>query len=131
MSAATIAKVDVVPVAGCHVDPPSVETSTPATRPPMSDAVPVAVTEVPLAIAAPAAGDVIVVVGAVVSADFVAATRPLIRVDGCALMSASRLTVACCIRGSAAAPAPSCVWSRPHAHWMLPAENTRAPEAAR
>src|SRR3954453_3383213 len=39
----------VVPVAGCHVAPPSVETSTPATTPPLSEAVPEIVSSVPSA----------------------------------------------------------------------------------
>src|SRR4051794_5723485 len=37
----------VVPDAGCHVAPPSVETSTPATTPPVSLAVPEMITGVP------------------------------------------------------------------------------------
>jgi hypothetical protein len=53
-------------VTGCHVDPPSVDTSTPATTPPPeSVAVPLMVTVAPFAIAAPATGDVMVDVGAV------------------------------------------------------------------
>ena len=118
-------------MAGCQDAPPSVDTSTPATRPPTSVAVPLTVTVVPLAIDAPDAGVLIVATGPVVSVDAVAATRPVIRVAGCAFMSARRLTVACCMRGSAAAPAPSCSWSRPHAHWIEPAENTSAPLGAR
>ena len=38
---------EVVPVAGCHVEPPSTDTSTPATTPPVSLAVPVTVTGTP------------------------------------------------------------------------------------
>ena len=57
---------DVVPVAGCHVFPLSVETSTPATTPPPeSDAVPVIVTGVPLVSVVPVVGAVILDVGAV------------------------------------------------------------------
>jgi hypothetical protein len=55
-----------VPVAGCQVVPPSVETSTPATTPPPeSVAVPEIVTGVPSAKLAPGAGLVIVDAGAV------------------------------------------------------------------
>src|SRR5262245_63219952 len=46
------------PAAGCQVVPPSVETSTPPTRPPVSDAVPLIVTTVFCGIEAPGAGDV-------------------------------------------------------------------------
>src|SRR5215831_708440 len=87
---------DVVPVAGCHVAPLSVETSTPATTPPpASDAVPVIVTAVPLVSVVPALGDVIVEVGGVVSVEPVAATRPACLVVAWTPMSASRLRVAC------------------------------------
>src|SRR4051812_16085510 len=88
------------PSAGCQVLPPSSDTSTPPTRPPTSDAVPVTVIAAPLRTEAPGAGEVIVVVGGVVSVDAVAPTSPLISVAGCAPMSARMLTVACCIRGS-------------------------------
>src|SRR5690349_9432694 len=47
---------DVVPVAGCQVLPPSVDTSTPATTPPLSVAVPLTVTCEPSAAADPFAG---------------------------------------------------------------------------
>src|ERR1700712_4634272 len=61
-------QLEVPEVAGCHVLPPSVETSTPAmTPPPPSVAVPVIMTLVPSVRLAPAAGDVIVDVGFVVS----------------------------------------------------------------
>ena len=82
--------------------------------PPESDAVPETVTTLPLRWAAPAAGELMVAVGPVVSADFVAATRFPAKVVGWAPMSASRLTCACCIRTSAAAPScPSCSASSP------------------
>src|SRR5262245_22784135 len=55
------------PLAGCHVTPPSTDTSTPPTTPPASLAVPVIVTAVPAGIVAPAAGAVIVEVGGVKS----------------------------------------------------------------
>src|SRR5450755_4697730 len=85
-------------LAGCQVVPPSVETSTPATTPPpASAAVPVMVTLLPSAMVAPAAGELIVELGGVVSLDAVVAVNPGSSVAGCAPMSASRLTVACCI----------------------------------
>src|SRR5664279_2643210 len=86
----------VVPVAGCQVEPPSVDTSTPATVPPESLAVPLIVTDVPSGTVPPGAGEVIVEVGAVVSVEAVAAWMPEIGVDGWAPMSANRFTVACC-----------------------------------
>ena len=46
-------------------------------------------------------------------------------------MSASMLTVACRIRGSAGSADAVVVASRPQAHWMVPAEKTSAPLAAR
>src|SRR6185436_13462233 len=49
------------PVAGCHVRPPSVETSTAPTMPPMSVAVPVMVMGVPGVTCAPFAGAVMLV----------------------------------------------------------------------
>ncbi len=62
----------VVSVAGCQVEPPSVETSTPATTPPpVSVAVPVIVTALPSGSRFRAVGEVIVEVGGVVSVDFV------------------------------------------------------------
>jgi hypothetical protein len=119
-------------VAGCQVAPASVETSTAATRPPpASVAVPVTVTLEPLPTLLPSVGDVKVVSGAVVSEEAVVAVRPAMSVVGWAPMSASRLTVACCMRESAGDCVPSCCASRPHAHWMVPAPKTRAPLAAR
>ena len=51
-------------VTGCQVEPPSVDTSTPATTPPPeSVAVPLTVTVLPLVKVAPADGEVIVEVG--------------------------------------------------------------------
>src|SRR5262245_23666068 len=59
---------EVVPVAALKVAPPSTDTSTRATvPPPVSLAVPVMLTAVPVNISAPALGDVIVDVGGVVS----------------------------------------------------------------
>src|SRR5215831_6430464 len=59
---------EVVPVAALKVAPPSTDTSTLATvPPPASLAVPVMLTAVPVNISAPALGDVIVEVGAILS----------------------------------------------------------------
>src|SRR5689334_18415495 len=93
------------PVAGCQVLPPSVETSTPPTTPPVSVAVPLMFTATPAGRLALAAGEDAVTVGPTVSVDLVARVSPLCRVAGCAPMSASRLTVACFI-GVLAAPVP-------------------------
>jgi hypothetical protein len=123
-------------VAGCQLDPPSVETSTPATVPPLSVAVPEIVTVAPSETAAPPDGLVIVELGAVVSVDAETAVSPLIKVVACAPMSAKRFTVACCITGSAVAPAGgpllahAFVVSRPHAHCTVPAPKTNAPLGA-
>src|SRR5215831_6330619 len=127
---------DVVPVAGCHVAPLSVETSTPATTPPpVSDAVPVIVTAVPLVSVAPPVGAVILDEGGVWSVEAVAATRPACIVVGWTPMSAIRLSVACCmLRSGFAGPMSGWIsWltSRPHSHWTVPAANTSAPLAAR
>ena len=135
----TVVPSGVVSVAGCHVLPASVETSTPATTPPpLSVALPVIVVLAPSCRFAPAVGEMIVELGAVVSEDGVAATSPLDNVFGWAPMSASRLTVACCIFGSGALPLGSVlpsphalVLSSPHAHCTVPAPNTSAPLGAR
>src|SRR4051794_39231224 len=103
--------------AGCQVAPPSVDTSTPATTPSASAAVPLMVTRVPSATVAGRA--LMVDVGAVLSVVSVAATMPAISVDGLAPMSANRLIVACCMFGSAALPAVLSS-SRPQAHWTVP-----------
>jgi hypothetical protein len=64
----TLVFAGVIVVTGCQVEPPSVDTSTPATTPPPeSVAVPVIVTVLPLANVAPPDGDVIAEVGAAVS----------------------------------------------------------------
>src|SRR4051794_28316508 len=126
-----------VPLAGCHVAPPSVETSTPATTPPpVSVAVPEIVVGVPSAMTAPAEGEEIEDVGAEASVDAVVAVRPAMSVAGCACMSASRLTVACCMTGSGGWLGGPCrdhafVVSRPHAHCTVPAPKTSAPLGAR
>src|SRR5205807_424119 len=68
---------DEVPVARCHVRPPSVETSTTQrTPPPASVAVPLMVTATPPVRFELAAGEVMTHAGGVVSVDCVAATRP-------------------------------------------------------
>src|SRR4051812_38092847 len=104
-----------VPLAVCHVDPPSTDTSTAATTPPpLSAAVPVIVTRLPFSTWPPFAGEVMVDAGAKMSDDEPLATSgragsaPTCSVPGWAPMSASRFTVACCIAWSAmcAAGAP-------------------------
>jgi hypothetical protein len=91
----------------------------------------------PSAIAEPAAGLVIVDVGAVVSVDGDAAARPAMSVVAWAPMSAKRLTVACCMTGSGDAVVggpllfQAFVSSRPHDHCTVPAPNTSAPLGAR
>src|SRR6266542_1290431 len=92
----------VVPMAGCQVLPPSVDTSTPATTPPTSAAVPVMEMLAPLVNEAPAVGEVMTEVGSVVSVDRLAGTKPVRSEPGCAFMSASKLMVACCMLTSAA-----------------------------
>src|SRR6185503_2677384 len=103
------------PVAGCHVVPPSTETSMAPTAPPTSAAVPV-MTVALCGRLAPAAGAVIVDVGAVVSVVAVATDSGACRFAGCTFMSANRLTVACCMRWSVGVPARSWFASRPQVH---------------
>src|SRR5690349_7884217 len=117
----------VVPVAGCQVAPLSVDTSTPATTPPVSLAVPVTVTFPPSPTVVEDDGEVMVEVGAVVSVDAVAATSPVSRAHGWAPMSASRLTVAWrMLRSGVRVGSP-----RPQDHCTVPAPKTRAPLLAR
>src|SRR3989442_1544018 len=71
------------PVVRCHVVPPSTETSTPATMPSVSDAVPLITTSVWPRTVDPLTGEPIVDVGAWLSVDTVASTRPPVRVAGC------------------------------------------------
>src|SRR5262249_6357899 len=82
---------------------------------------------------APWAGDVLGEVGGGVSADAVSGVSPDINVAGCAPISASRFTVACCMVESTGPPPlpPPVPLSSPHEYWMVPAPNTRAPLAAR
>src|SRR5437764_3357282 len=128
---------ELVPVAGCQVEPPSVETSTPATTPPpLSFAVPEIVILVPSARDALSVGDAMVEVGAVVSVDCVPATSPDISAYGWAPMSAKRFTVACCmLRSGPLLVGPFCphalVLSSPHDHCTVPAPKTKAPLGAR
>ena len=117
-----------MPVARCQVVPPSSETSTAATTPPpVSDAVPVTLTTLPLVIELPAVGEVIVATGGVVSVDCDAGCSVSSSVPGWAPMSARMLTVACCMSSEGAGPVPSWWQSSPHDHRMVPAENTSAP----
>src|SRR4029450_8778591 len=108
------------------VDPPSVETSTPATTPPVSAAVPVTVTWLPSVTVAPLDGDVNVAVGAVVSVVLVARIRPEIGAYGCTPMSANRFSVACRWVVFGVLPIGLAL-SRPHDHWTVPAPKTSAP----
>ena len=110
-----------VPVARCQVAPPSTDTSTAASRPPASDAVPVTVTSPETEL--PAAGEVIALTGATESDDAVAATSPDCMEPGCVPMSANRLRVACCILTSAT-EVPS-RWSPPSS----PQDQRTVPEA--
>ena len=105
--------------------PPSVETSTPATAPPVSVAVPETVTAVPSVTVALLAGAVSVATGAVVSVVLVARVSPLAGANGCAPMSASRLTVAWRIVVFGALPIGFAL-SRPQDHCTVPAPKTSA-----
>src|SRR3954452_7114339 len=102
----------------------------PPTWPPVSVAVPVIVTVAFGVRVAPAAGDVIVDTGLVVSVDAGVAVRPVITVVGCTPMSANRFIVACCMGTDAAALPRSWLASRPQAHCTVPAPKTRAPLGA-
>ena len=86
---------------------------------------------VPATTVSPVAGEVTADVGGVVSAEAVAATRPPCRLAGCAPMSASTFTVACCIARSGVDPPRSCSPSSPQDHWIVPASNASAPPGAR
>src|SRR2546428_199277 len=77
------------PVARCHDTPPLTETSTAATVPVGSDAVPLITTSVPPANVDPLVGETIVEMGTSVSTDAVAGMSPAIRVTGCTPMSAN------------------------------------------
>src|SRR5438105_3910535 len=84
------------PDTGCHVAPPSTETSMPATRPPpKSAALPVIVAGCwrPNALV----GGSMVDAGEAASPDIIAGTSPGWIDAGCTPMSANRFTVACCI----------------------------------
>src|SRR5215510_11858287 len=84
-----------VPLARCHVLPPSTDTSTPPTWPATSDALPVIVTGVPVGKLPPPPGEVMTDDGGVVSDEAEARVSPGCRENGCAPMSASTFTVAC------------------------------------
>src|SRR5579864_4003763 len=72
------------PLAGCQVEPPSIETSTPPTTPPpASVAVPVTVTGIPAETVPPGSGNVIEDVGAKVSEEAEAGVRGDCNVAGC------------------------------------------------
>jgi hypothetical protein len=119
-----------IPVAGCQVAPPSTDTSTPATTPAASVAVPDTVTWVPNAMV-PLTGWAMLTTGAVWSPDADAATNPACRLVGWTPISASRLMVPCWIAGIAPCVLRSWVPSSPQPYWMVPALKTNAPDAAR
>src|SRR5215471_5768192 len=95
------------PVAGAHVVPPSTDTSTPPTLPPLdsppaSTAVPLIVTVTPAGVVPPLNGNPIDDVGGLASPEADAATRPARSAPACAPISASRFTVACCMASTGA-----------------------------
>ncbi len=120
-------------MAAFQVEPPSVDTSTRATTPPESAAVPWMVTGFSAGTVTPEAGLVTVTAGPVVSVEAVAATRLLCRVSGWTPMSARMFTVACCMRASSVTTVSSGLYVgmlvRPHDHCTVPAPNTSAPES--
>ncbi len=122
---------DVVPAARFQVVPPSTDTSTAATTPPTSEAVPVTVSGDPTGTVVPATGKVTVETGAVWSVDVDGMVRPDCSVAGREPMSASMLAVACCMRAWGAPPVRGWVSSRPHDHWQVPVPHTSAPLGAR
>jgi hypothetical protein len=91
-------------VAKCQVRPPSVETSTAPTAPPLSTAVPVIVAGVPMLNWWPAAGAVMAEVGGSWSVEGLPRRSPDCSVAGWAPMSPSRFTVACWTIGSSGTP---------------------------
>ncbi len=93
----------VVPLAGCHVFPPSTDTSMPATIPPPSLAVPDIVTALPDCTVAPEVGELMEEIGGLTSVEAEAGINPDCSVAGCTPISARRFTVACCMAGLAAA----------------------------
>ncbi len=111
--------------------PLSIDTSTPATRPPMSDAVPSTVTRLPCAMVDPDVGWLTLTVGGVVSIDLSLVSKA--GGDG----GGDGIHIRQDVDGRLPDPRVSdiavavVVISRPHAHWMLPAENTSAPLGAR
>src|SRR3954468_24704382 len=112
------------PCAGRQVAPPSNETSTPATAPPVSNAVPRSVSRVPTRAAA--VGAVTDEDGGVVSSLATAGCSPGCSEPALTPMSASRFTVAWRMRGSGV-ELPD-VWfpSRPQLHCTVPAPKTSA-----
>jgi hypothetical protein len=89
------------------------------------------VTVVPGVTVVPVAGETIAADGAAVSVEAEAAVRLGSSDPGWLCMSAKRLTVACCIRGSAVEVSRSWLASRPHDHCTVPAPKTSAPLGAR
>jgi len=116
-------------VAGFQVVPPSVETSTRATTAPEAGvAVPLTVTGVMAGVEMFGDGVLTATLGPVVTVDLAAGMSPACRVSGCALMSASRFTVACSCTGSSLVARSLCTVPRPQDHCTVPAPNTSAPD---
>ena len=89
------------------------------------------VTVVPGVTVVPEAGETIAADGAAVSVEAEAAVRLGSSDPGWLCMSANRLTVACCMRGSAVEVSRSWLASRPQDHCTVPAPKTSAPLEAR
>src|SRR3954447_25348879 len=117
-------------MARCQVAPPSVDASTAATVPPVSDAVPCAVTSEPLATVLPGAGAVMVETGGSV-AGRAAGDSPFGVAPGWTPMAVNRFMVAWRMSVLAGDRTPSWLLARPQAHWTVPAPNTSAPLEAR
>src|ERR1700730_8477177 len=97
-----------------QVAPPSTDTSTPATRPPVSFATPLIRTGWLSAKLEPLPGVETEDTGGVLSVDLAAPTSPDCNDPGWTLISASRLTIACGMSGSVGVGGPSCSALNPH-----------------
>ena len=86
---------------------------------------------VPPVTVAPAAGEVIVEVGAVVSVDCVAATRPASQRRGLRAHVGEEVDRRLLHASGRPGRPPSWLASRPQDHWTVPAPNTSAPLGAR
>ena len=104
------------------------DTADPTTA--VSDAVPVMVTVWPTGKEVPPVGVTIDETGATVSVDAVVRTSPDWIESGWMPISANRLTVACCMRGSTVELSLMWSLSSPHDHRVVPAPKTSAPLGA-